>query len=109
MKTLVHTYENEIYAIDNTTPEAVAQAMQRSDFLKMPNGAMVAKKSVRLISTTDDYKWQQEQKRRHKQGQYIRGGNWHDSGGIVCSAKLEKITGTIHEQLTNNVCKKLTT
>lgn len=92
-KTLVRTYENEMYIIPGKSPKEVLKSIENLDFIEMPNGSVVSKKSISLIQTYEDYKFQTDQKSRHKKGQFLGNGNWNDDKGMVAIANLHMITG----------------
>jgi hypothetical protein len=102
MKTLIKTYENDIYIIDGKTPKELHEAIQRLEFIEMPNGSVISKKSISAFQTYEDYQFQTEQKNRHKKGQYLQNGNWNDDKGYVTSADLIKITGDDVKLLKDN-------
>ena len=100
MKTLIRTYDNDIYIIDGKTPEELHNTIQKLDYVKMPNGSIINKKSISCFQTYEDYQFQTDQKLRHKKGQFIGKGNWNDDKGIIDNAELERITGDIVKKLT---------
>jgi hypothetical protein len=95
MKTLIKTFDNDIYIIPKS-PEEVMEIIKDLDMVGMPNGSYIHKKSISAIQTYDDYNFQVNQKQRHKKGQYLYKGEWHDEiGSLGIDAHLEKITGEI--------------
>lgn len=97
MKTLIRTYDNDIYIIEGKSPTEILDSIQSMDFVQMPNGSLVNKKSISSFQTYADYQFQVEQKNRHKKGQYLAKGDWYDEKGYVATADLFKITA---EQVT---------
>lgn len=93
LRTLVRTYESEMYIIEGKTPKEVLLSIENMDFIVMPNGSVVSKKSISLIQTYADYQFQTDQKSRHKKGQFLGNGNWNDDKGMVATADLFRITG----------------
>lgn len=93
MKTLIRTYDNDIYIIDGKSPTEILDSIKDMDFVQMPNGSLVNKKSISTFQTYDDYKFQVEQRIRHKKGHFLKQGNWNDDNGYVATADLYKITG----------------
>jgi hypothetical protein len=92
-KTLIKTFDNDIYIIEGKGPEEVIASMEGLDYVGMPNGSYIHRKSISAFQTYEDYAFQAEQKMKHRQGQYLRGGNWNDNAGIVEPADLFRITG----------------
>ena len=99
MKTLVRTYEGDIYIIDGKSPIELLASVKDQDFIQMPNGSVITRKSISAFQTYEDYQFQTEQKSRHKKGQFIRGGNWNDEQGAVANAELEKITSNVIKRI----------
>ncbi len=99
-KTLIKTFDNDIYIIDGKTPEEVIHSMGNLDLVGMPNGSYIHRKSISAFMTYEDYSFQTEQKERHKKGQFLKGGKWNDKGGVVESADLFRITGDSIKRLT---------
>lgn len=95
--TLITTFGNDIYVIRDKTPDDVQDLIDAGgDMVRMPNGARINKKSIATIQSYDDYTFQVDQKVRHKRGQFLKGGEWHDhSGSLGISSHLEKITGEL--------------
>lgn len=93
MKTLVKTYDGEIYIIDGKSPAELHAITEGLDFVEMPNGSVISKKSISAFQTYEDYQFQVDQKNRHKKGQYLKHGKWNDDQGTVTNALLERITG----------------
>lgn len=91
-KTLVKTFDNDIYIIEKT-PEEIMNQIKNLDMVGMPNGSYIHKKSISALQTYEDYTFQTDQKQKHKQGQFLKNGNWNDKNGIVQEAELFKITG----------------
>lgn len=94
MKTLIRTYDNDIYIVEGKTPKEVQEAVSALDFIEMPNGSIINKKSISAFQTYEDYQFQVDQKNRHKKGQFLRSGNWNDEQGLVANAALERITSS---------------
>lgn len=93
MKTLIKTFDGEIYIVDGKTPEQVILSMGNLDYVGMPNGSFIHRKAISAFMTYEDYAFQTEQKQRHKKGQFLKGGNWNDQHGVVSTADLLRITG----------------
>lgn len=89
---MVKTFDNDIYIIEKT-PDEIMEAIKSSDMVGMPNGSYIHKKSISALQSYDDYVFQTDQKVRHKKGQFLKNGDWHDNGGYVIGAELFKITG----------------
>jgi len=100
MKTLIKTYDGDIYIINGKTPKELYQITEKLDFLEMPNGSVVHKKSISAFQTYEDYQFQVDQKNRHKKGQVLKSGHWSDEQGVVAEALLERITGETVKKLT---------
>lgn len=100
MSTIIKTFSDDIYIIQDKTPDEVAKAIEGMDDVRMPNGSYIHRKSIASMQSYDDYTFQTEQKERHKRGQFLRGGKWYDKqGSLGISAELEKITGEIKKQV----------
>lgn len=99
--TIITTFGDDIYIIRDKTPDQVDALIQSGgDMVRMPNGARVNRKAIATIQDYDDYSFQSDQKQRHKKGQYLKNGNWHDNqGSLGISAHLERITGEIEKVL----------
>ena len=97
MKTMIKTFDNDMYLIEDSTPADIMEEMKTLDYVQMPNGSMIHKKSISAIQTYEDYLFQTDQRARHKKGQFLAGGKWHDQGGEVASAELERILGSKEE------------
>lgn len=95
-KTLLKTFDNDIYIIEKT-PDEVMEIIAKLDMVRMPNGSYIHKKSISAIQGYEDYKFQVDQKERHKKNQYIKDGWWWDRQGDVTNAHLERITGDIKQ------------
>lgn len=102
--TIITTFGEDIYIIKDKDPDQVSELIQRGgDMVRMPNGSSINKKSIATIQSYEDYNFQVEQKQRHKKGQYLKRGEWHDhQGAIGISAHLERITGDIQKSLPVN-------
>lgn len=104
MKTLIKTFDGDIYIIDKS-PDEIMEAIKGIDMVGMPNGSYIHKKSISALQTYEDYTFQVDQKQRHKKGQFLRKGEWNDNQGpLGISAELEKITGGL-KQLEDNVIR----
>ncbi len=99
MKTLIRTYENDIHIIDGKTPAEILSIIKDQDFVQMPNGSIIHRKSIAALQTYEDYTFQVDQKNRHKKGQFLKSGEWNDEKGIICTADLFRITGEEIKQL----------
>ena len=94
-KSIITTFSGDIYIIEKT-PDEIEVAIKSVDRVRMPSGSWIHKSSISLIQTYEDYIFQVEQKSRHKKGQFLRSGEWHDNqGSLGISAHLEKITGKL--------------
>jgi hypothetical protein len=98
-KTLIKTFDNDIYIIDGKTPEEVISSMGSLDLVGMPNGSYIHRKSISAFMTYEDYSFQTEQKERHRKGQFLKGGKWNDQVGPIESADLFRITGESIKQI----------
>lgn len=100
--TIITLYTSEIYIIYDKTPDEVGEIVANSgDWVRMPNGARIRPNQIALMQDYQDYRFQTEQKVRHKQGYYIQNGKWFDKTGYNTgmSAELERITGILNEKL----------
>jgi len=91
MSTLIKTYDNDIYVIKGKEPSEILALLSSQDFVEMPNGSVISKKSISTMQTHEDYKFQVDQKQRHKKGQYLLNGSWHDDKGYVAVAEISSI------------------
>jgi len=95
IKTLIKTFDNDIYIIEKT-PDEIMDQIKSLDMVGMPNGSYIHKKSISALQSYEDYIFQVDQKNRHKKGQFLKKGEWNDiSGPIGISAHLDKITGPL--------------
>lgn len=106
MKTLIKTFTDDIYIIEDKTPAQILASIKDQDFVEMPNGSVINRKTISAIQTYEDYQFQTGQRTRHKKGQFLQGGNWNDSNGYIANAHLEEITGTTIKKLTGGNTKK---
>lgn len=94
--TLIRTFSDDIYIIRGKTPDEVHAMIDGMDDIRMPNGSYIHRKSIAAIQDYADYTFQTDQRVRHKKGQYLKGGEWHDNyGNTGIKAHLERITGDI--------------
>ena len=100
--TIIRTFADDIYIIKGKTPDEVSASIAGIDDVRMPNGSYINRKNIASIQSYDDYTFQVDQKQRHKKGQYLHRGEWHDGqGSLGISSHLEKITGELPKQLKN--------
>lgn len=98
--TIIRTFGDDIYIITGMTPDEVAKSIEGMDDVRMPNGARINRKAIASMQDYDDYTFQVDQKQRHKRGQYLHRGEWHDNHGAVgINAHLERITGDLKKTL----------
>lgn len=94
--TIIKTFDGDIYIIKGKTPDEVAEMIAGMDEVRMPNGSRINPKAIASKQSYQDYTFQAEQKARHRKGQYLHGGVWHDNlGSLAISAQLERITGEL--------------
>ncbi len=96
-KFLLTCWDGDIYIL--TGYKSVAEIRERiagMEWVTMPNGSDIKQSSIAKIQSLADYQFQQEQKHRHKRGQYLRGSDWHEVvGGYVTGAEIKSITGEL--------------
>lgn len=98
--TIITTFGGDIYIIEGMTPDEVDAMVAGMDNVRMPNGAHINPKAIATKQSYEDYTFQIDQKNRHKKGQYLHRGEWHDQhGSLGISAHLERITGEIKTAL----------
>lgn len=98
-KTIITTFGGDIYIVVGT-PDDVFATIKDLDMVRMPNGSYISKKGFASVQSYTDYTFQVEQKSRHKKGQYLRNGEWHDNqGSLGISANLDRITGDLNKRL----------
>lgn len=90
---IIKTYSGEMYIVKGQTPAQVQAAIQGMEWVTMPNGDQVRPAHIASIVSRDSYRWQEDQKSRHKKGQHIYGGEWHDGSGSVGTAALGAVMG----------------
>ena len=96
MRTMIRTYSDDIYLIENKTPEQIRQACVGMDWVPMPNGDLIRPASIASLQSYESYAFQADQKSKHKKGQFLKGGQWHDqTGPLGINAHLETITGDL--------------
>ena len=54
-KTLIKTFDGDIYIIENKTPEEVIISMGSLDYVGMPNGSFIHRKSISAFQNYEDY------------------------------------------------------
>ncbi len=107
--TIITTFGGDIYIIKGKSPDEVFTSIGSLDMIRMPNGAHISRKGFASVQEYEDYEFQTEQKMRHKKGQYLRRGEWHDhqNGSLGINAHLERITGELNIALPSGE-KKIT-
>lgn len=98
-KFILKTYDGDIYILQGySSAEEITDRMANLEWATMPNGARRRVSEIKSVTSIEDYKFQQEQKDRHKKGQYLRGGelqDWYDHAGLVTGSNVKSITGVI--------------
>lgn len=95
--TIIKTFDGDIYIIKGKTPDEVDAMISGMDDVRMPNGSHINPKAIASKQSYEDYTFQTEQKQRHKRGQYLHRGEWHDQQGpLGLNAHLERITGELN-------------
>jgi uncharacterized protein (DUF1330 family) len=94
-QSIITTFGGDIYIIRDKNPDQVQDLIDSGgDMVRMPNGARINKKGIASIQDYEDYNFQADQKVRHKKGQYLKRGGWHDiQGSLGIDSHLERITG----------------
>ena len=87
---IIKTYSGEMYIIADKTPDEVYDTIRDQQIVRMPNGDIVKESHIAIVLSYESYRFQAEQKERHKKGQYLRGGRWHDEYGDVAPANLPR-------------------
>jgi len=91
---IITLYSGDIYILTGySSAEEIDQKLSLTEKSRMPNGDIIKVSSVEKIQSYDSYRFQKDQKERHKRGQYIKNGKWWDVQGEVTNAHLESITG----------------
>jgi len=100
-QSLITTFGGDIYIIKGKSPDEVQTLIDAGgEMIRMPNGARINKKSIATIQSYEDYAFQTDQKARHRKGQFLKSGEWHDNqGSLGISSHLEKITGEIKSKV----------
>lgn len=108
VQSLITTFGGDIYIIKDRCPDEVQTLIDAGgEMVRMPNGARINKKSIATIQSYEDYSFQTDQKARHRKGQYLKSGEWHDQqGSLGISSHLEKITGEIKTKVLLSTNKK---
>lgn len=95
-KFIVKTFDGDIYIVEGyTSQEEVDAKLAGLEKARMPNGDIIKTSSIAKIQSFESYRFQSDQRERHKRGQYIAGGNWHDTVGLIGPARLESISGKV--------------
>lgn len=102
MKSLIKTYTEEIYIIEGKNPNEIKEQIQGMDFISMPNGDEIRANQISMIMSYKSYRFQTDQKNRHRRGQFLHQGSWHDRTAKIANAHLEAITGDIKKIETKN-------
>ena len=97
-KFIVTCWDGDIYIL--TGYESVSEIREKMiglDWVTMPNGSEIKQSSISKIQSFDDYRFQQDQKTRHKKGQYLGHclDSWYDHVGEAGNADVKSITGAI--------------
>jgi DNA helicase TIP49 (TBP-interacting protein) len=95
MKILVETYSGKVYILEAESQKKVYDMTIGQEVVEMPNGDIVKTANISEIISYESYKFQIDQKNRHKKGQYLSKGNWKDNQGVVKVADLQAITGKL--------------
>ena len=112
-KFILTCWDGDIYILEGyNSAEEITDRMTGLDWATMPNGSKVRSSDIKKIQAYEDYQFQQDQKLRHKRGQYLAGKNaeqWHEPiGGYVTDENVQPITGII-KNLPQLADKKLLT
>jgi len=97
LSSIIKTYSGEIYIIQEKTPEEIQLQMEGQNSAVMPNGDVVKTSHIAMITSWESYRFQTEQKERHKKGQWLEGKMWMDMQGEVIRANLKGVTGDLKE------------
>lgn len=92
---IVKTYSGEMYVVKGQTPSQVRATIKGMEWATMPNGDEVRPAHIAIILSRDSYRWQEDQKDRHKKGQRLINGSWCDNQGEVSAANLGAVMGQL--------------
>lgn len=112
LRFVVTCWDGDIYILEGY--ESVAQireAIGALEWVIMPNGAEIKTSAISKIQPFEDYRFQADQKRRHKIGQYLslNLSTWRDPMGETGDADVKSITGVIkNTELPKSTVKHLT-
>lgn len=96
---IIKTFDDDIYILDGYSSQAeIDQKLSQVEKAEMPNGDIIRTATVAKIMTYESYRFQTDQKSRHRKGQFLKNGAWWDHGGEVLSdAGLQRISGTLKQ------------
>lgn len=81
---IVWCWNEDMYILKGyKSVDEIIEKFNKLNWIKMPNGTTIQKGAVKSVQSYEDYKWQINQKVRHKKGQYIGGGEQDDWIGVV--------------------------
>lgn len=99
-KFVISLWDNDIYILEGySSVQEILDKIAGMEWVSMPNGARVKQSAIAKVQTIEDYRFQVDQKSRHKKGQYIGGkkdDTWYDLSGEIEKADIKSITGTIN-------------
>lgn len=82
----LHTFDGEIYRIDDKTPDDIYETIREQDFIRMQDGTYINRKTIKTIQSRENFFFQEDARMRKKQGQFLRDGKWYDAEGFVAEA-----------------------
>lgn len=98
---IVTTWEGDIYVLKGyKSAEEITDKIAGLKRVRMPNGALISESAIAKIQTIEDYKWQADQKSRHKRGQRLGGKElerWIDpvDHSDIAPSKISDVAGVI--------------
>lgn len=109
-KFIIKCFDGDIYIITGYNSQAeIETKLEGLKKVEMPNGDRISVSGIDKIQSYESYTFQADQKKRHKQGQFLKEGKWYDNNGEICNANLEKITGALINIPKLSTPNKLTT
>lgn len=74
LRFILTCWDGDVYILTGfESVEQIHDKIMGLDWVRMPNGSQIKASSIAKIQSYDDYAFQNEQKFRHKRGQYIAG------------------------------------
>lgn len=99
-KFILTCWDGDIYILEGyASVDDILDRIQGLDWVRMPNGSRIKASSIAKVQSYEDYQFQNDQKWRHKRGQFLTGKDlgrwWHNVDGHIRDSEVEAITGRL--------------